>query len=569
MIRQRPGPAISVLTLLLALSPLPAFAEPPPSPGSTEGTAPVVLGSETIFTIRTRIGSFSPEERARAISTRLEGLAHDRLADIQTVTVQNVDDFCDISFGDTLVMTVTDADARAAGTSRAELAQELAEKIDAALERRAEELRPRTLALGILYTALCSIGCVILLFLIKRLERGARRKIDDLVQRPPAGARRIEGFWPQLGVKFLFWSTRALAITATLVLFYFYVPLVFSFFPQTRGLSAKVLRYVLAPLANAARAVADYFPSAINVAIIAIIARYLLKAIRLAFVAVERRHLVIPSFYPEWGLPTYRLVRFLVLIFAAILMFPYFPGSGSEAFRDLSIFFGALLSLGSSAAVANVVAGVIITYMRPFKAGDRVKIADTVGDVIEKNLLVTRIRTIKNVETTVPNAMVLGSHIVNFSSSADREGLILHTQVTIGYDAPWRQVHALLLEAARRTEHVLQDPAPFVLQTSLDDSYVSYEINAYTNQPNRMSEIYTRLHQNIQDSFNEAGVEIMSPQYHAQRDGNRSTVPESYPLKSRESAGFRVQLVTPPPGSTVAEAHLEAGAPAGAAGGPA
>jgi small-conductance mechanosensitive channel len=222
------------------------------------------------------------------------------------------------------------------------------------------------------------------------------------------------------------------------------------------------------------------------------------------------------------------------------MIFPYLPGSDSPAFQGVSIFLGVLFSLGSTSAIANIIAGLVITYMRPFTIGDRVRIAETEGDIIEKNLLVTRIRTVKNVDITIPNAMVLGSHITNFSSSAQDRGLILHTSVTIGYDAPWRKVHELLLGAALRTEHVMKDPAPFVLQKSLGDFYVSYELNALTDQPNMMVRIYSDLHQNIQDTFNEAGVEIMSPHYGAMRDGNQMAIPNEYLPPAYHAPSFRL-----------------------------
>lgn len=204
--------------------------------------------------------------------------------------------------------------------------------------------------------------------------------------------------------------------------------------------------------------------------------------------------------------------------------------------------------------ISNVVAGVILTYMRPFQLGDRVKIADTVGDIIEKTLLVTRVRTIKNVDITIPNSLILGAHIINFSSSSfNPPPLILHTSVTIGYDAPWRTVHELLKKAAAATPHILKTPEPFVLQTALNDFYVSYEINAYTDEPNLMATIYSDLHQQIQDTFNEAGLEIMSPHYTQVRDGNKTTIPEEYLPKSYQAPAFRIlpfDFLKTPPGAS-------------------
>jgi small-conductance mechanosensitive channel len=178
--------------------------------------------------------------------------------------------------------------------------------------------------------------------------------------------------------------------------------------------------------------------------------------------------------------------------------------------------------------------------MRSFRIGDRVKIADTVGDVVEKSLLVTRIKTVKNVEITIPNAITLNSHIINYSTSAQTDGLILHTEVTIGYDAPWRKVHELLISAASNAEGVLKEPAPFVYQSSLDDYYVRYQINAYTRESNSMAAIYSKIHQNIQDAFNQAGVEIMSPAFNAIRDGNSTTIPSDRRPPDYVAPSFRV-----------------------------
>ncbi|HKI52961.1 MAG TPA: mechanosensitive ion channel family protein, partial [Anaerolineales bacterium] len=240
-------------------------------------------------------------------------------------------------------------------------------------------------------------------------------------------------------------------------------------------------------------------------------------------------------------IPTYQLLRFVVIALGLVVAFPYLPGSGSPAFQGVSVFVGVLFSLGSTSVVANIVSGVVLTYTRAFRVGDRVKIADTVGDIIEKGLLVTRVRTIKNVEITIPNGMVMGSHIINYSMVSQERGLILNTTITLGYDIPWRLIHEVLKKAAQATDGILPEPHPFVLQTSLDDFYVSYELNAYTNQPNKMALIYSELHQNIQDSCNEAGIEILSPHYDALRDGNTSTIPSDYLPKDYQAPPFNIK----------------------------
>ena len=296
------------------------------------------------------------------------------------------------------------------------------------------------------------------------------------------------------------------------------------------------------------QAFVSYLPNLFLIAVIVFVARYVIRLVRIIFTEIGKGTITVPGFYRDWAEPTYKIVRLLIIVLAAVMIFPYFPGSASPAFQGLSIFFGVLISLGSTSVVANVVAGVVLTYMRAFDISDRVRIADTVGDVEEKTLLVTRIRTIKNVDITIPTAMVLASHIINYSSLAQGSALILHTTVTIGYDVPWRKVHELLISAARATQHILEEPAPFVLQTSLNDFYVSYELNAYTDQPNKMATIYSELHQNIQDKFNEAGVEIMSPHYTALRDGQQTTIPEDYLPKSYAPPAFKVSLLGNLPG---------------------
>ena len=339
--------------------------------------------------------------------------------------------------------------------------------------------------------------------------------------------------------------TRLFSIFGRLLLFYVYLPLLLSLFPATANLAPRLYGYVLRPLSHVARAIGDFIPNLFFIAIAIAVTRYLLKFIRLFFGEVERGSLHFKGFHAEWAQPTYKLVRILVFALSLVVVFPYLPGAGSPAFQGVSVFLGILFSFGSSSAVGNMVAGIVLTYMRPFHIGDRVKIADTIGDILEKNLLATRIRTIKNVEITIPNSMVLGSHILNYSAAAKNEGLIVHTTVTIGYDAPWASVQRLLVSAALKTEHVLKDPSPFVLQTSLDDFYVSYKLNAYTRHAGAMAVITSDLHRYIQTEFHEHGVEIMSPHYNALRDGNRAAIPAELQPSGYEPATFRFSAAGP------------------------
>ncbi len=264
----------------------------------------------------------------------------------------------------------------------------------------------------------------------------------------------------------------------------------------------------------------DYLPDLFTALVIVGIAYLLIKLFRLVFEGMARQRIKVPGFHPEWSRTSYSLVRLMVIAMTVVVVFPYLPGSDSPAFQGVSIFFGVLLSLGSTTAVANVVAGIVITFTRAFRIGDYVRISDTEGKIIERTAFVTRIRTSKNVEVSMPNAAIMSDKVINFSTQAKKSGIALHTSVTIGYDVPWPKVQELLLSAASNTTEIEQEPKPFVLQTSLDDNYVAYELNAFTRRADKRPRIYSELHANILDSFHGAGVEITSPHYRAMRDGN-------------------------------------------------
>lgn len=327
-------------------------------------------------------------------------------------------------------------------------------------------------------------------------------------------------------------------VIALILLTYFLI--LFGIFPATRGLVVTVLAYILSGLKTGWLGFVGYVPSLISLIIIIFITRILIQMTDYIFKRLKSQDIKINGFDPEWADTTFHLARVLLIVLALVVAFPYLPGSDSPALQGISIFFGALLSLGSTSVVGNIMAGIVLTYTSAFNIGDRVKITDTFGDVIEKTLLVTRIRTIKNVEITIPNSMVLSSHIVNYTEEASEKGLILNTTVTLGYDIPWRNIHEALIAAALATEGIDPEPKPFVLQTALDDFYVHYEINAYTCKPEIMAVIYSELHQNIQDKCNEAGIEILSPHYGALRDGNAMAIPQEYLPKGYQAPGFKM-----------------------------
>ena len=291
-----------------------------------------------------------------------------------------------------------------------------------------------------------------------------------------------------------------------------------------------------------ASSVWNYLPKLFTIIVIVVVFKYVLKGTHFLKNELEEGNLSLPGFYADWANPTYQIIRVIIIAFMMVLIFPYLPGSDSPVFQGVSVFLGVLFTFGSSGSLSNIVAGLVLTYMRLFKIGDRVKIGEIIGDVIEKSLLVTRIRTIKNEIISIPNSTVMSSHTINYSSDTVDNGLILHTTVTIGYDVPWKDMHQALLNAADRTDLLMKEPKPFVLQTSLDDFYVSYQINAYTKEANKQATIYSELHQNIQDCCNEVGIEILSPHYRSARDGNMTTIPANYLDKDYKAPNFNINI---------------------------
>ncbi|MDE3019545.1 MAG: mechanosensitive ion channel family protein [Nitrospirota bacterium] len=507
--------------------------------------SPVVFSDNTLFYVHAKLGPFTPQDRAKAIVDRLMQLSQDPLLQVDAITSVDSQQTSEILSGQIVIMSVTDGDAAAVGRPRQVVAREYALKVRQALAAAQRASSFDAILLAVLLTVLATVLLIVALKVFQKLFPRIYAKLDAW------RGTRIRSIKVQTAVVLsaeritdvLLGLVKAVRVTAVFLLLYLYASSVLSFFPWTQGMASQLFAYLLAPLKAIGKAFAVHFPDVITIIVIVFVTHYIVKLIRLIFAEIERGTITFSGFHQDCGEPTYKIVRFLVIAFAAIAIFPYIPGSNSPAFQAISVFLGVLFSLGSMGAISNIISGVVLTYMRPFKIGDRVKIADTVGDVVTSELLVTRVRTIKNVDVTIPNSMVLSSHIANYSASAADLGLILHTSVTIGYDAPWRTVHELLIAAARRTRDIVESPEPFVLQTRLDDFYVTYELNAYTDRPNRMATTYAELHQNIQDKFNEAGVEIMSPHYSRLRDGNQTTIPEQYLPKTYQPPSFRITRV--------------------------
>ena len=489
---------------------------------------PVVADGDTLFYLYTKRGGYTPQQRAQMTGSAIEELGRRFNLRPDSVSVDHSDIVSDLIYGNKVLLSLTDQDA---------LANERRQNVVDKLHEMKAEHGIWRMAKRILYFVLVIVGQYFLFRLTNWLFRKLKVRILRLkdTKIKPVSIQGYELLDAQKQANLLvFLASVGRYILMGLQLL-FTVPLIFIIFPQTEGLAYRLLGYIWNPIRGIFVGIIDYIPKLFTIIVIWYAVKYLVRFVLYLAREVEGGRLKINGFYPDWAMPTFHIIRFLLYAFMIAMIYPYLPGSNSGVFQGISVFVGLIVSLGSSTVIGNIIAGLVITYMRPFKMGDRIKLNDTTGDIIEKTPLVTRIRTPKNEVVTVPNSFIMSSHTVNYSTSAREYGLIIHSEVSIGYDVPWRQVNQILIDAALNTPGVVDDPRPFVLETSLSDWYPVYQINAYIKQADKMAQIYSDLHQNIQDKFNEAGIEIMSPHYMAVRDGNESTTPKEYQKSNNPS----------------------------------
>lgn len=489
---------------------------------------PVVLFNDTIFNIYNKIGSLTAKERAFNISKRIRKLFDDEFLNLDSLQITQSENNYDIVIGETILMSVSELDGLVNNLSQSELANNYLKAIRESIETARSERSLLQTAKRIALVLLILFGMYFLIRLVKiaflRIESFVDKNKDRFLRN-----LAYEDYTFLSAEQEMLIIQRLLKIAKWLIiaiLVYLILPLMFSIFPFTRNWADTLFQLIWSPFRNIILSIWEYLPNIFTIAVIYFVFKYSIRFVKYLFDEIENGKLNINGFHADWAAPTFSILKFLLYAFMFVLIFPYLPGSDSDIFKGVSVFVGVLFSLGSSSAISNMIAGLVITYMRPFKVGDRIRINENTGIVIEKTMLVTRLRTIKNEEITIPNSSVLSGNTTNFSAFSKTDGLIVHTTVTIGYDVQWNKMHEALIDAALRTMYVMQEPKPFVWQTSLDDFYVSYQINAYTHEAEKALLILSELHKNIQEICAERGIEIMSPHYRAERDGSESTIPK-------------------------------------------
>jgi small-conductance mechanosensitive channel len=518
--------AVLGITLLAPILPLHAQTElSNPQPLTTNTgvdvdvpVATVTLDRRTLFAVRGS-SSIPAAERAAAISGRILDFARNDTLSIDSIRTADTPNGTEILAGDTRLMTVVPADGAMELLQHQALAKYHAAKISEAVTAYRQERTPQQLLQGTLI-ALASTAVLAaiwwLLFIAYRwaegrLTRRVQAKIEALPLATIDDGRIAIMQRLQSALNAFRWIVR-------LILLLFWLELVLAQFPWTRWISDDIVNFILDPLAWIAMGFIDYLPKLMFLVVLFYVTRFGLRILKLYFVAIEHRRTTLTAFEPEWAMPSYKIVRTAILALALIMAYPYLPGSGTDALKGISVFAGLLLSLGASSSVSSIIAGYLNTFGRVYKTGDVIQIGEIRGTVTQIRLMTTRLRTIRNEEVVIPNSVIAGSSLTNYSALARERGLMLQTEVGIGYEVPWRQVEAMLLDAAARTHALLAEPPAFVIQRQLGDFAVVYQLNVYTDNPMGMFRTYSALHQNILDVFNEHNVQIMTPAYEGDPD---------------------------------------------------
>ena len=490
--------------------------------------APLVIDGDTLLRIYALKGGMQPEARVKEAQEAILDAGHRLTFKSDSVYVYEGDFSSDIMVGEQVVLSITDIDGLYESKPRAELAKDYAVLIQQKIAEIQDDYGLRQKLTGLLLAVLVLVVQFVAIKLTNRLfakwKFRLSRRIIGLIQ--PIKLKDYEFLSiHQLSI-IVVWCYNALRYAFIIFQLCVSITLLFIIFPETETLVWTVFGYIWNPFKSILLSFFGYLPKLFQIAVIWACFHYLIKGVKYFANEIETGHLKLSGFYPDWAQPTYYILRVLLYSLMLVMIWPLLPNSNSEIFQGVSVFIGIIVSLGSTSIIGNIMAGMVMTYMRPFHVGDFIKYGDTEGFVIEKTMLVTRIRTRKNNVITIPNSNLMTSQTTNYTFSAQNFGIVVHTKVTIGYDVRWQEIRQLLLDAAHATKGLRQHPEPFVLVTALDDYYVEYEVNAYTNQYEKLPVIYSELHHNILDSFHTHGVEIMSPHIYAHRANLELQIPK-------------------------------------------
>jgi len=525
--------AQSVADAAQALRPVEGAVEP----------ATLVVNNRPIVTLRGMFLGRTPQQRVEAARQRIASAV-----DAETegsITATTILEGSLIALGGQMLLVITPQDFdELAGESVEGQAQAAVAALDLALAERLELRDTRRMVWAIGRAIVALLVFLALLAGVRRLYAVIDRVLDrraDLL----AGKTTIHGFALLTPMQLLTVLRRAAqAALAAIVLFGAYVWLAFVLrqFPFTRPWGEQLGGFLFGSIKAVLGTMISWIPGLFVAALIVVVTRWITGLVTAFFTAVEEGRVTMPEALVETANPTRRIANAVLWMLALVMIYPYLPGSNSPVFKGISVFVGLVVSLGGSGVVGQYLSGLVIMYSRALRVGDYVRFAEHEGVVVALGMLSTKLRTNKREEVNIPNNLLVSTTTKNFSRLAGTEGVILYTTITIGYDAPWRQIHAMLIEAARRTPGLHAEPPPFVNQTALSDFYVEYQLNAHLERPEKRIRVLADLHANIQDVFNEHGVQIMSPHYEADPADKKWVPRERWhepPAKPPDGAGGR------------------------------
>jgi small-conductance mechanosensitive channel len=502
----------------------------PTPPASQSASEPVVLEDKTLFVIQTTLGRLSPQERAGRVSRSLRNFADNQALSLDELEVYSADSegipVTVITADKISLIAISNTDAQIAGKSRPELAQEYFKKIKEAVSRYRQERSLQYLLRAALWSVIATVTLIVALFITNNVFARIYQRLKVWGE---AYIRPVRfGNWELIRANqldnIITWLIWLAQVAIILGLFVFYIPFVLRQFPWTKGLANTLDDYLLGTLQAGWQAFVGYLPSLLTIVLVVVVTYFLVRLSKPFFRELGQGTFALPGFYPEWAAPTQRIVSFIIIALAAVIVFPLLPGFQSPAFQGISVFLGLLISLGSTSVISNLVSGSVLIYTRAFRVGDRIKIGDISGKVLETTLLVTRILTPTNVIISIPNSQISSSSIENFSFGYRelKQPLIFRTPVYLGYEVPWREAYQALSQAALRTEGMLKSPSPFVLQGELNDVYVTYLLNVYVDVEyfkdktlKEFEQARSQLNENIRDCCAEAGIRVFAPNYEA------------------------------------------------------
>ena len=491
----------------------------------TASPAIVMIHNRPIVIFYASLFGHSPEQRMKLCEERINRILSGET--LGKVTAKEIAAGTVVSIGENDVILITPGDANPAlGQNKKEIVDRAVRNLTLAVDEVKEWRNPRHILMAAGYVLLATIFYLAILWGLGRISRWTESRLEK-IEKKWVGRVDIKGF------SLLEHVTQVTHILMRIVawtigLFATYSWLVFSLkrFPYTRAWGESLGKYLMGIIETIVLGVVDTLPDIFIVAVIIIGTRILSRLVKRLFKSVEEGHVRFMAIDPEVARPTSRIIMAILWLFALIMAYPYLPGSGTDAFKGVTIFAGLIASLGSTSIVNQAAGGLVLMYAKAFRTGDYIKVEEHEGVVTSLGILSTKIRTPRREEVTIPNAVLVGNTTINYTRLASEGGVMIHASVSIGYTTPWRKVQSLLLSAAGKTRGLRTQPPSIVRQVGLSDFYVQYQLTAAVSQPEMRSETFSELLGNIQDVFNEHGEQIMSPHYVADSP-QKQVIPKS------------------------------------------